>query len=58
MLPMVQTEPVLFNCGVHSVNVAASPPATLPPSLTPDSEVDELVDIFFDVDVAVNTVSR
>ncbi|XP_047042032.1 nuclear receptor coactivator 2-like isoform X3 [Helicoverpa zea] len=57
MLPMVQTEPVHFNCGV-SVNVAASPPATLPPSLTPDSDVDELVDIFFDVDVAVNTLPR
>lgn len=58
MLPMVQSEPLLFNCGGQSVDEAASPSATLLPSLTPESEVDELVDIFFDVDVGVNTYPR
>ncbi|XP_060803001.1 transcription initiation factor TFIID subunit 4 isoform X2 [Amyelois transitella] len=58
MLPMVQPEPVIFNCGGHSANGAAAPSNTLPPSLTPESDVDELVDIFFDVDVAVNTYPR
>lgn len=58
MLPMVQSEPVLFKCGVQSVNTAVTPPTTLPPSLTPDSDVDELVDIFFDVDVAATTYPR
>lgn len=58
MLPMVQSEPLLFNCGGQSVDEAASPSATLLPSLTPESEVDELVEIFFDVDVAVNKYPR
>lgn len=57
MLPMVQAEPVPFNCAGHTVE-AAPPSATLPPTLTPDSEVEELVDIFFDIDVAVNTFPR
>ncbi|CAH2243424.1 jg9341 [Pararge aegeria aegeria] len=57
MLPMVQTEPVLFNCAAHSSD-GASPTATLPPSLTPDSEVDGLAEFFYDIDVAVNTFSR
>ncbi|KOB78942.1 Steroid receptor coactivator [Operophtera brumata] len=55
MLPIVQTEPVLFNCGAHSVNAAATPPATLPPSLTPESDADEFVDIFFGVDVTASS---
>lgn len=58
MLPTVQSEPVIFNCGGHPVNGAAAPSVTLPPSLTSDSDVDEFVDIFFDVDVAVNTFPR
>lgn len=58
MLPMVQPEPVILNCGGHSVDGAATPTDTLPPSLTPDSEVDEFVDIFFDVDVGVHTFTR
>lgn len=58
MLPMVQAEPVLFNCAGHSSD-GASPTATLPPSLTPDSEVEGLTDFFYDIDVAVvNTFSR
>ncbi|XP_053608193.1 uncharacterized protein LOC128673996 isoform X3 [Plodia interpunctella] len=58
MLPMVQPDPVIFNCGGHSANGATAPSIALPPSLTPDSDVDELVDIFFDVDVTVNTFPR
>lgn len=55
---MVQAEPVLFNCAGHSSD-GASPTATLPPSLTPDSEVEGLTDFFYDIDVAVvNTFSR
>ncbi|XP_045520917.1 uncharacterized protein LOC123712042 isoform X2 [Pieris brassicae] len=56
MLPMLQTETLLFNSVTRSDG--APPAATLPPSMTPDSEVEELVDIFFDIDVAVNTFSR
>nr|XP_032529713.1 uncharacterized protein LOC116779506 isoform X8 [Danaus plexippus plexippus] len=58
MLPMVQAEPVLFNSAGHSAD-GASPTATLPPSLTPDSEVEGLAEFFYDIDVAVvNTFSR
>lgn len=58
MLPMVQSEPVLFNCAGHSAD-GSSPTATLPPSLTPDSEVEGLADFFYDIDVAVvNRFSR
>lgn len=58
MLPMVQPEPILFNCGVQTVDAVATSPATLPPSLTPDSDVDEVVDIFLDVDVAASAYPR
>ncbi|XP_047987922.1 uncharacterized protein LOC125227614 isoform X3 [Leguminivora glycinivorella] len=58
MLPMVHTEPVLFDFGGPSIDGAATPSPSVPPSLTPHSDVDDLVDIFFDVDVAVNTYPR
>lgn len=54
---MVQTEPVLFNGAAHSAD-GASPPATLPPSLSPELEVDGLAEIFFGIGVAVNTFTR
>lgn len=61
MLPMLQPEPLLFNSGGQSDEAATAPatvPLPRPPSLTPDSDVDGLVDIFFDVDVAVDTFQR
>lgn len=58
MLPMVHTEPVLFNFGGPNLDGAATPSASVTPSHTPNSDVEELVDIFFDVDVAVNTFPR
>lgn len=58
MLPMVQSEPLLFNSGGQPVDEAVPPSATLPPALAPESdEVDDLPDIFFEEDVD-NTFPR
>ncbi|XP_050670199.1 nuclear receptor coactivator 2 [Leptidea sinapis] len=58
MLPMVQAALFLSDAGNHSTD-GVPQSAHLTPPTTSDSDVEELVDIFFDIDVAVvKTLSR
>lgn len=54
MLPMAQTEPMFYNSGSQIVAGGNIQNTALSSPLTSESDVDDLVDIFFDVDVTLN----
>lgn len=59
MLPMAQTDPILYGNGADSAAGNSSQSTMIFSPLTSESDgVEDLGDIFFNVDVSLNSFSR